>query len=177
MTTLCKLTRFKHPQLLKVVTNPLQFVQRHCCSKKDSIVLFGQTYKSDNWTNVTPKILSLAEKKLHLDPKHPIGNVQFWFISLKFCTLDGVFYIYVWVVNFSYLFTYIWVVNFNCLFTFEVPISAIWLRFHCEFQLFIYIWVVNFSYLFTFELWTVCLHLSCEFQLFVYILIENNLLL
>ena len=88
MTTLCKLTPFKHPQLLKVVTNPLQFVQRHCCSKKDSIVLFGQTYKSDNWTNVTPKILSLAEKKLHLDPKHPIGNVQF-------CTLDGVFYIYV----------------------------------------------------------------------------------
>lgn len=76
MTTLCKLTPFKHPQLLKVVTNPLQFVQRHCCSKKDSIVLFGQTYKSDNWTNVTPKILSLAEKKLHLDPKHPIGRIK-----------------------------------------------------------------------------------------------------
>ena len=161
MTTLCKLTPFKHPQLLKVVTNPLQFVQRHCCSKKDSIVLFGQTYKSDNWTNVTPKILSLAEKKLHLDPKHPIGNVQFWFISLKFCTLDGVFYIYVWVVNFSYLFT------------FELSISTVCLHLSCQFQLFGYVFIVNFSCLFTFELWilAICLHLS--YEQFVYIWVVN----
>ena len=161
MTTLCKLTPFKHPQLLKVVTNPLQFVQRHCCSKKDSIVLFGQTYKSDNWTNVTPKILSLAEKKLHLDPKHPIGNVQFWFISLKFCTLDGVFYIYVWVVNFSYLFT------------FALSISTVCLHLRCQFQLFVYVFIVNFSCLFTFELWilAICLHLS--YEQFVYIWVVN----
>ena len=137
MTTLCKLTPFKHPQLLKVVTNPLQFVQRHCCSKKDSIVLFGQTYKSDNWTNVTPKILSLAEKKLHLDPKHPIGNVQFWFISLRFCTLDGVF-----------SFTFELSISATCLPTFELSILAICL--HLSYEQFVYIWVVNFSCLFTF---------------------------
>ena len=84
--SLCKLTPFKHlvvhhhPKLFKVVTNP-QYVllRRHCCSKKDrqdDIVLLGQTYKIDNWTNVTPKILSLTERKLHLNPKHPIGRIK-----------------------------------------------------------------------------------------------------
>ena len=67
------------------------------------------------------------------------------------------------------LFIYIWVVNFSCLFTFELLIWTVFLRLNCEFQLFVYILVVNFSYLFTFELLisTVCLHLSCQFQLFV----------
>jgi hypothetical protein len=35
-------------------------------SKASNVNLFGKTFESDEWTNVNPKILQLAERKLHL---------------------------------------------------------------------------------------------------------------
>jgi len=36
----------------------------------------GNKYNYDDWTNITPKILSLSERKLHLNPKHPLGLIK-----------------------------------------------------------------------------------------------------
>ena len=80
MTTLCTSLKrlIGHPKLL---SHKYLVVLRHHGyhshkENKEDIVLFGQTYKRDEWTNVTPKILSLTERKLHLNPKHPIGRIK-----------------------------------------------------------------------------------------------------
>ena len=41
-----------------------------------SVTVEGKTFESDNWTNVTPKILSHLERKLHQRPDHPLGLIK-----------------------------------------------------------------------------------------------------
>ena len=49
----------------------------HCeNTKPNDITVHGNKYNYDNWTNITPKILSLSERKLHLNPKHPLGLIK-----------------------------------------------------------------------------------------------------
>ncbi len=36
----------------------------------------GRTFQTDDWTNVTPKILSLMERQLHTNKKHPLGLIK-----------------------------------------------------------------------------------------------------
>ena len=45
-------------------------------SDTKTIVVQGNTYQTDEWTNVTPRILSLMERRLHLQPNHPIGLIK-----------------------------------------------------------------------------------------------------
>lgn len=40
------------------------------------IELDGQTFKTDEWTNVPPYILELTKRQLHQDPNHPIGILK-----------------------------------------------------------------------------------------------------
>ena len=45
-------------------------------SDTKAIIVQGNTYQTDEWTNVTPRILSLMERRLHLQPNHPIGLIK-----------------------------------------------------------------------------------------------------
>ena len=45
-------------------------------SDTKTIAVQGNTYQTDEWTNVTPRILSLMERRLHLQPNHPIGLIK-----------------------------------------------------------------------------------------------------
>ena len=45
-------------------------------SRPQDIIVHGNKYSCDEWTNITPKILSLSERKLHLNPKHPLGLIK-----------------------------------------------------------------------------------------------------
>ena len=45
-------------------------------SDTKTIVVQGNTYQTDEWTNITPRILSLMERRLHLQPNHPIGLIK-----------------------------------------------------------------------------------------------------
>ena len=45
-------------------------------TKPNDITVHGNKYNYDDWTNITPKILSLSERKLHLNPKHPLGLIK-----------------------------------------------------------------------------------------------------
>ncbi|GAA5987458.1 hypothetical protein JCM11641_003835 [Rhodosporidiobolus odoratus] len=42
----------------------------------DSLMLNGTAYPRDNYTNVTPTILSKLPRQLHLNPSHPIGILR-----------------------------------------------------------------------------------------------------
>jgi len=44
--------------------------------RPQDIIVHGNKYSCDEWTNITPKILSLSERKLHLNPKHPLGLIK-----------------------------------------------------------------------------------------------------
>lgn len=41
-----------------------------------STEILGQTYPTDEWTNVTPSIAELTTRKLHLNDAHPIGILR-----------------------------------------------------------------------------------------------------
>ena len=60
------------PKLLRINVTKFQ----SSFKESDDICFLGHAYKSDEWTNVTPKILSLAERKLHMNPKHPLGLIK-----------------------------------------------------------------------------------------------------
>jgi len=45
-------------------------------SEKETINICGQEYTKDEWTNVTPNILSKTHRKLHLHPSHPISIIR-----------------------------------------------------------------------------------------------------
>ena len=49
-------------------------VQSKCEVK--NVVIQNQTYQTDEWTNITPRIQSLMERKLHLQPQHPLGLIK-----------------------------------------------------------------------------------------------------
>ncbi|ODQ63566.1 phenylalanyl-tRNA synthetase [Nadsonia fulvescens var. elongata DSM 6958] len=42
----------------------------------ESLNILGNTYKTDEWTNATPTILSLTDRKLHKQPNHPLGILR-----------------------------------------------------------------------------------------------------
>jgi phenylalanyl-tRNA synthetase alpha chain len=44
--------------------------------KANSIQVNDATYNRDDWTNVTPTVLSKLERKLHLQPRNPIGIIR-----------------------------------------------------------------------------------------------------
>ena len=41
-----------------------------------NVIIGGKTFDSDDWTNITPKILSALDRKLHLLPDHPLGLIK-----------------------------------------------------------------------------------------------------
>ena len=41
-----------------------------------TVTVNGTSYPSDDWTNVTPKIMSQLERRLHLRPEHPLGLIK-----------------------------------------------------------------------------------------------------
>ncbi len=41
-----------------------------------SVTVEGKIFPSDSWTNVTPRILSHLERKIHLKPDHPLGLIK-----------------------------------------------------------------------------------------------------
>lgn len=49
--------------------------RRSFSSTSTPLRICGQTYQTDEWTNVTPKIVSLTEGKLYQVPENPIGLV------------------------------------------------------------------------------------------------------
>ena len=54
------------------------------------ITVHGNKYNSDDWTNITPKILSLSERKLHLNPKHPLGLIKQRVIDFMYSKYNNV---------------------------------------------------------------------------------------
>lgn len=42
----------------------------------ETVTVCGQTYKTDEWTNITPSIIALSDRSLHLKPNHPIGILR-----------------------------------------------------------------------------------------------------
>lgn len=38
--------------------------------------ILGETYATDQWTNVTPHIISLTGRKLHQTPQHPLTFIK-----------------------------------------------------------------------------------------------------
>lgn len=38
--------------------------------------ILGKSYETDEWSNVTPSIIELTHRKLHLNPSHPIGILR-----------------------------------------------------------------------------------------------------
>ena len=46
------------------------------CVTPQSVTLDGKTFPIDSWTNVTPRILSHLERKIHLKPDHPLGLIK-----------------------------------------------------------------------------------------------------
>lgn len=58
-----------------------------------SIKIASTSYPTDEWTNVTPKIVSLTERKLHLREQHPLGllsrGIRDHFSSFKSFTFNS----------------------------------------------------------------------------------------
>lgn len=64
------------PKTTAVRSPPQLLLARSVSKFPPSIQLGGQSYKTDEWTNVPPLILSLTERQLHQDPNHPIGILR-----------------------------------------------------------------------------------------------------
>jgi phenylalanyl-tRNA synthetase alpha chain len=45
-------------------------------TQPESVEVCGQKFKRDQWTNVSPKILSHVGRNLHLQEKHPLGLLK-----------------------------------------------------------------------------------------------------
>ncbi|KAJ1975585.1 phenylalanyl-tRNA synthetase alpha subunit, mitochondrial [Dimargaris xerosporica] len=44
--------------------------------ESSSVIVLNQTYPRDHYTNVSPAILTKLDRKLHLDPRHPLGILK-----------------------------------------------------------------------------------------------------
>lgn len=62
-----------------------------CLSSQPSLKVLGKSYPSDEWTNATPRILSLVGRDLHKDKDHPIGILKSM-VEERFKGLDYSFY-------------------------------------------------------------------------------------
>lgn len=60
-------------------------------TEPDIITIGQKSYQTDEWTNVTPSILALTERSLHLQPNHPIGILR-ELVEKKFTGLGYTFY-------------------------------------------------------------------------------------
>lgn len=45
-------------------------------STSDTIAIHNRTFKRDDYTNITDKIISLSQKRLHIQPSHPLSLVR-----------------------------------------------------------------------------------------------------
>ncbi|KAA8910334.1 hypothetical protein TRICI_004132 [Trichomonascus ciferrii] len=68
---------------MKVFSRPRALnLGRVCLSRFNStksnggLTLLGKEYKTDEWSNVPPSITKLMGRKLHLNPRHPIGIIR-----------------------------------------------------------------------------------------------------
>jgi len=48
----------------------------HVHANEENIVLYGQTYKTDHMTNITPSIIKKLDRNLHHKPHHPLQIVK-----------------------------------------------------------------------------------------------------
>ena len=53
------------------------------------IKIHGNSFKTDDWTNVTPKIVSLTERNLHLCQKHPLGLIKQRIVNYMYSTYSN----------------------------------------------------------------------------------------
>ncbi|GME86293.1 unnamed protein product [Ambrosiozyma monospora] len=60
-------------------------------AKPTEIKVQDQTFKTDEWTNATPRILELVGRDLHNDPNHPIGILRD-LIETRFQNMGYTFY-------------------------------------------------------------------------------------
>ena len=58
--------------------------------KSSELSVHGQKFLSDEWTNITPKILSLSERKLHLNKKHPLGLIKQRIVDFMYSRFNNV---------------------------------------------------------------------------------------
>lgn len=56
------------------VTNPALYLEYEFT--ENAVKVNGKDYPRDNWTNVTPTVLSRMGRNLHLQPKHPISIIR-----------------------------------------------------------------------------------------------------
>ena len=96
--TLPKPTERSKPEVrgFKSVLNPVRFFHIHnkLCQKNNTqtlstsipsstLAVCNQEFPVDNWTNVTPKILSYLGRNLHLQKDHPIYLIKQ--VSVDYC--------------------------------------------------------------------------------------------
>ncbi|ODV80452.1 phenylalanyl-tRNA synthetase [Suhomyces tanzawaensis NRRL Y-17324] len=55
---------------------PVWTARAYSTKYPQEIQLDGQSYKTDEWTNVPPYILELTKRQLHQNPNHPIGILR-----------------------------------------------------------------------------------------------------
>lgn len=65
LTISCR--KFKLAKIVSIVS------RRKLSDDPSTLTVCNKTYNRDDWTNVTPKILSFTERRLHLTPQNPIG--------------------------------------------------------------------------------------------------------
>ena len=51
-------------------------IKSYSTSTKPEIEILNKKYPTDEWTNVSPSIIALTERKLHLNESHPIGILR-----------------------------------------------------------------------------------------------------
>lgn len=70
-----RLVVLKHRPLEHVVTL-CQFYSSEAKQKPETDIILGQTYKTDSWTNVRPKILEKVGQNLHMKKNHPLNLLK-----------------------------------------------------------------------------------------------------
>ena len=53
------------------------------------ISVCGRTFPTDSWTNITPRIISLTNRKLHLSQKHPLGLIKRRIVDFMYKKYDN----------------------------------------------------------------------------------------
>ncbi|KAM0748871.1 phenylalanyl-tRNA synthetase [Meredithblackwellia eburnea MCA 4105] len=62
--------------LLRLLSSPSSKRCYYSTKQQSHYNINGTLYPKDNWSNATPTILEKLQRKLHLDPKHPIGILR-----------------------------------------------------------------------------------------------------
>lgn len=88
---------FLRSKLLRAKVFPKNLLIRNLSNGKtdvdpkiETLTVHGHKFQADDWTNITPKILSLSERKLHLVQKHPLGLIKQRIIDYMYGKYDNV---------------------------------------------------------------------------------------